>query len=81
MPRRNRGNEIVVILWRDIPAQVNGRVGEDRHQHILARRFQHAIDEAAMVAGKKTANEYVQEWRRETIAFTGATLADSRGEL
>jgi hypothetical protein len=65
MPRR--GNELVVISWRDIPAQVNARSGAGKHQVVLARRFQRAIDDAAMVAGKKTASEYVGEWRRATL--------------
>ena len=66
MPRR--GNELVVISWRDIPAQVNARSGADKHQVVLPRRFQRAIDDAAMIAGKKTASEYVGEWRRESLA-------------
>lgn len=61
---RRTAAEIVVISWRDIPAQVNGRSGDERHQVVLSRRFQRAIDRAAMVAGKKTAHEYVGEWRR-----------------
>jgi len=65
MPRR--GNELVIILWRDIPAQVNVRAGSEKHQEVLPRRFQRAIDDAAMVAGKKTANEYVGEWRRTSL--------------
>jgi hypothetical protein len=65
MPRR--GDEVVVISWRDIPAQVNARSGGEKHQVVLARRFQRAIDDAAMVAGKKTASEYVGEWRRATL--------------
>ena len=75
MARRSRTNEIVVIKWRDIPAQINGRIGDERLQVILPRRFQRAIDEAAMVADKKTANEYVTEWRRETMAFDGDLAA------
>ena len=74
MARRST-NEVVVILWRDIPAQVNGRDGDDRHQSILPHRFQKAIDRAAMVAGKKTAQEYVGEWRRTGYPVTG-TVAD-----
>ena len=70
MARRST-NEIVVIMWRDIPAQVNGRVGDERHQVVLARRFQRAIDRAAMVADKKTAHEYVAEWRRTSYPVTG----------
>ncbi len=71
MSRRNAGSEIVVIMWRDIPAQVNGRAGDERHQVVLARRFQRAIDRAAMVADKKTAHEYVAEWRRTSYPITG----------
>jgi Virulence factor len=67
MPRRAR--EIVVIAWRDIPAQVNGRSGGEKHQVVLPRRFQRAIDDAAMVADKKTASEYVGEWRRTSLAI------------
>ena len=47
---RRSASEITVILWRDIPAQVNGRDGDERHQIILPGRFQKAIDRAAMVA-------------------------------
>ena len=68
---RRTANEIVVIMWRDIPAQINGRVGDEKHQVILAHRFQKAIDRAAMVAGKKTAQEYVGEWRRTSYPVTG----------
>ena len=69
MPRNV--NELVIIMWRDIPAQVNGRLGAERNQIILPHRFQKAIDRAAMVAGKKTAQEYVGEWRRVTHTIVG----------
>jgi hypothetical protein len=70
MPRR--GRELIIISWRDIPAQVNARVGTEKHQVVLPRRFQRAIDEAAMIAGKKTASEYVGEWRRTSLAIPAA---------
>ena len=81
MPRR--GSELVVISWRDIPAQVNARLGAEKHQVVLPRRFQRAIDDAAMVAGKKTASEYVGEWRRTVArdpapATTGSTPRPTR---
>jgi len=44
--RRGGGNEITTIYWRDIPAQVNGRNGSDRHKSLLTPRFQDAIDRA-----------------------------------
>ena len=70
MSRRSK-DEIVVILWRDIPAQINGKVGDGKHGVVLPHRFQKAIDRAAMVAGKKTAQEYVAEWRRTSYPVTG----------
>ena len=80
MPRRG-GSEVVVILWRDIPAQINGKAGAERHQVILPHRFQKAIDRAAMVADKKTAQEYVGEWRRTSYPLDsfgdGAELAST----
>ena len=69
---RRGGSEVVVIMWRDIPAQINGKAGADKHQVILPHRFQKAIDRAAMVAGKKTAQEYVGEWRRTSYPLTTA---------
>ena len=65
--RRNDNGSLVLISWRDIPAQVNGGSGTDRVQRILPRRFQRAIDRAAMVAGKTQASQYVGEWRRSMI--------------
>ena len=70
MPQRKK-SELIVISWRDIPAQVNARAGDEKHQVVLARRFQRAIDDAAMVAGKKTASEYVGEWRRQSLDIPG----------
>ena len=67
---RRGGSEVVVIMWRDIPAQINGKAGADKHQVILPHRFQKAIDRAAMVAGKKTAQEYVGEWRCTSYPLT-----------
>jgi uncharacterized protein (DUF2164 family) len=72
---RRASSEVVVIMWRDIPAQINGKVGADRHQVILPHRFQKAIDRAAMVAEKKTAQEYVGEWRRTSYPLTGELAA------
>lgn len=64
--RRGSGGDLVIICWRDIPAQVNAGSGDARIQRILPRRFQRAIDEAAMVAGLTGASQYIGEWRRTT---------------
>ena len=80
--RRDGDGNLVLISWRDIPAQVNGGSGTDRVQRILPRRFQRAIDRAAMVAGKTQASQYVGEWRRTTIPAgsddpTAAAMAEA----
>lgn len=65
--RRGSNGNLVVICWRDIPAQVNAGAGSSKIQRILPRRFQRAIDRAAMVAGKTQASQYVGEWHRKVI--------------
>ncbi len=69
--RRDAGGDLVVISWRDIPAQVNAGAGDHRVQRILPRRFQRAIDNAAMVAGMSSASQYIGEWRRSTQRADG----------
>lgn len=71
MPRRAGGAEIVTIYWRDIPAQVNGQSGRDRHQVVLSAKFQRAIDRAKRKAGIYTAEDDIAQWRRESVACDG----------
>ena len=55
---------MTVIWWRDIPAQVTGRDGRRQSKIVLHPRFQVAIDKAASRAGKRSYNDYIEEWRR-----------------
>ena len=72
MPRPGRSNrELIVIYWRDIPAQVNAQEGRDRHQVVLAGKFQRAIDRAKRKARIYTADEEVAQWRRESRPVVG----------
>jgi len=66
MPRGGKGPELVVIYWRDIPAQVNGQLGRERHQVLLSDKFQRAVDRAKRKAHIDTAAEDVAQWRRES---------------
>lgn len=59
----------MTIWWRDIPTQVNAQAGRTRYQAVLPRRFQRAVDEAAMAAGLTQASDYVSEWRRDSEAM------------
>ena len=56
--------DVVVVFWRDIPAQVmvgKGRRGSKRQ---LEERFEQAIDRAAMKVNAKDADAYLAEWRK-----------------
>jgi hypothetical protein len=55
--------EYQIVSWRDIPAHVKVRAGRARVSRSLSERFQQAIDEAAMRAGKSGSDEYLSEWR------------------
>jgi Virulence factor len=60
---RRRGTPAIsTISWREIPAQLTARSGEEQHKVLLHARFQHAIDRAAAVAGLTTTHDYVQQW-------------------
>jgi hypothetical protein len=56
---------LTTIWWRDIPAQVVAKDRRQAHKIVLHPRFQVAIDRAAMQAGKRSAGDYIEEWRRE----------------
>ena len=79
MPRTSRnGRELVVIYWRDIPAQVNAQEGRDRHQVVLGGKFQRAIDRAKRKARIYTAEEDVAQWRRESRPIEGDLAAEAQ---
>lgn len=70
--RRGReSNEVVVILWRDIPAQVNGQRGRERRQILLSDKFQRAVDRAKRRAKIYTAHDDISQWQRITTTVEG----------
>ncbi len=59
--------ELLVVLWRDIPAQVIARRSRrEQVKRVLAPRFAEAIDKAAMHGDAREADSYLQEWRKST---------------
>jgi hypothetical protein len=79
MPRNGRnGRELIVIFWRDIPAQVNAQEGRDRHQVILSAKFQRAVDRAKRKANIYTADEDIAQWRRESRPIEGDLAAEAK---
>ena len=55
---------LVTIWWRDIPMQVIAREGRRSAKRVLNKRFQFAVDKAAMNSGKKSYGDYIEEMKR-----------------
>ena len=56
--------QLITIWWRDIPMQVIAREGRQSVKRVLDKRFQFAVDKAAMNSGKKSYGDYIEEMRR-----------------
>jgi hypothetical protein len=56
--------QLITIWWRDIPMQVIARAGRTNAKRVLDKRFQFAVDKAAMNAGKKSYGDYIEEMKR-----------------
>jgi hypothetical protein len=66
---------LIIIGWRDIPAQVVGRKGRETAKVQLTARFQEAVDRAAMRAGRGTSNAYLEDWKRSPPRPCGEDIA------
>lgn len=66
--------KLIVVYWRDIPAQVIGKAGRRTVKKQLSTRFQEAIDRAAMRAGRGGSEAYLSEWRRESREVAASEL-------
>ena len=58
--------QLIVVYWRDIPAQVIVKKGRETAKIQLTERFEKAIDRAAMKAKLRDTDSYLNEWRRAT---------------
>lgn len=56
--------DLIVVYWRDIPAQVIVRKGRQNAKRELPARFSEAIDMAAMRSGETNTDDYLAEWRK-----------------
>jgi hypothetical protein len=65
---------LIVISWRDIPAQVIAKHGRDTAKVQLSQRFQEAVDRAAMRAGKGSSDAYLADWKRSAPRPCGPDL-------
>ena len=65
---------LIVISWRDLPAQVLAKHGRETAKVQLSQRFQEAVDRAAMRAGKGSSDAYLADWKRSPPRPCGADL-------
>ena len=66
--------QLIVVYWRDIPAQVIVKRGRTTAKRQLAERFEQAIDRAAMRANLRDTDSYLAEWRRAEPVECGDDL-------
>jgi len=59
--------ELILIRWRDIPAQLLLRNGRLTLRRALAPRFAEAIDRAAMRGGARDEEAYLSGWTRTPV--------------
>ena len=70
--------QVVIVYWRDIPAQVIVGKGRGARKVQLSERFEQAIDRCAMKVGARDADAYLAEWRRSApveVAGDAETIA------
>ena len=65
---------LIIISWRDIPAQVIAKRARETAKVQLSARFQEAVDRAAMRAGKGSSDAYLADWARSTPRPCGDDL-------
>jgi len=66
--------ELVILYWRDIPAQVIVKAGRKSAKRQLPERFEQAIDRAAMRAKLTGSDAYLEQWRRSEPIRCGDDL-------
>jgi hypothetical protein len=65
---------LIVISWRDVPAQVIVKRAREVAKVQLSQRFQEAVDRAAMRAGRGSSDAYLEDWQRSTPRTVGDDL-------
>ncbi len=73
--------KLVIMYWRDIPAQVSAQAGRNRQAGLLEERFEKDIDRAAMVAGLVGSDDYLAQWRRTARPCTDDLAAEAAAEV
>ena len=71
----------ILVMWRDIPAQIIISRGRKKSKKILSERFQEAIDRAAMIADRADSSAYLEDWHRIEESLKSEKSIDQLLEL
>jgi hypothetical protein len=66
--------DLIIVYWRDIPAQVIVKRGRQNAKRELSLRFTEAIDTCAMRTGASATGDYLEEWRKAPPTPVGDDL-------
>lgn len=66
--------DLVIVYWRDIPAQVIVKKGRQNAKRELPLRFIEAIDMCAMRSGARDSSDYLEDWRKADPVPVGDDL-------
>ena len=66
--------DLIIVYWRDIPAQIIVRKGRQNAKRELSLRFTEAIDMCAMRSGASDTDAYLAEWRKADPVPVGDDL-------
>ncbi|GLS28696.1 Virulence factor [Mesorhizobium albiziae] len=66
--------DLIVVYWRDIPAQIIVKKGRQNAKRELSLRFTEAIDMCAMRTGAGDTDAYLAEWRKAEPVAVGDDL-------
>jgi hypothetical protein len=66
--------DLIIVYWRDIPAQVIVKRGRQNAKRELSVRFTEAIDMCAMRTGASATGDYLEEWRKAPPTPVGDDL-------
>lgn len=56
--------DLIIVFWRDIPAQIIVKAGRRSAKRQLPQRFAEAIDRCAMASQASDSESYLDAWRR-----------------
>jgi hypothetical protein len=68
--------EVIIVYWRDLPAQVIVGSGRRAAKMPMPERFETAIDRCAMRAGASDSDAYLAEWRKGEPYLVEGEAAD-----